>query len=72
MTLDAQVQNGLIVPLQTLPFAEGAILRIEAEEVVSQIPVKKQRIGGNLRGQLHIAPDFDELPSDLAKAFGVD
>lgn len=26
---------------------------------------------GALRGRIRIAPDFDELPDDLAKAFGM-
>ena len=30
----------------------------------------KQRQPGVLRGQIRIAPDFDELPSDIAEAFG--
>lgn len=72
MTLDAQVQNGLIVPLQSLPFAEGTKLRIEAEVVSPPAEEKKQRVGGTLRGQIWIAPDFDELPPDIAKAFGME
>lgn len=30
-----------------------------------------RRTPGALRGRISIAPDFDELPSDLAEAFGV-
>jgi antitoxin (DNA-binding transcriptional repressor) of toxin-antitoxin stability system len=26
---------------------------------------------GSLRGQIHIADDFDELPDDIADAFGM-
>lgn len=28
------------------------------------------RQGGQWRGRVHIAPDFDELPQDIAEAFG--
>jgi hypothetical protein len=71
MTLDAQVQNGMIVPLQSLPFAEGTKLRIEAEVVPSPAEDKKPRVGGEWRGKVWIAPDFDELPPDIAEAFGM-
>lgn len=30
----------------------------------------KKRKPGALRGKIKIAPDFDELPDDIAKAFG--
>jgi prevent-host-death family protein len=30
----------------------------------------RRRTPGGLRGQVHIAPDFDSLPSDLAEALG--
>ena len=31
-----------------------------------------QRLPGALAGRITIAPDFDELPSDLAQAFGME
>lgn len=31
----------------------------------------KKREPGALRGKIKIAPDFDELPTDIAEAFGV-
>jgi antitoxin (DNA-binding transcriptional repressor) of toxin-antitoxin stability system len=31
----------------------------------------RPREGGQLRGQIWIAPDFDELPEDIARAFGM-
>jgi prevent-host-death family protein len=30
------------------------------------------RQGGQWRGRVRIAPDFDELPSDIGEAFGLD
>jgi antitoxin (DNA-binding transcriptional repressor) of toxin-antitoxin stability system len=30
----------------------------------------RQRIPGALRGRIHIAKNFDELPADIAEAFG--
>ena len=32
---------------------------------------KIKRRPGALKGKIHIADDFDELPDDLAKSFGV-
>ncbi len=32
---------------------------------------ERKRIPGALRGLIRIAPDFDELPADIAEAFGV-
>ena len=32
----------------------------------------KARTPGALRGKIEIADDFDELPSDIAEAFGTD
>lgn len=34
--------------------------------------VRKARKPGALEGLIHIADDFDELPPDIAEAFGVD
>jgi prevent-host-death family protein len=33
---------------------------------------QKKRHPGGLRGKIKIADDFDELPSDIAEAFGMD
>ena len=40
------------------------IVRYETHETV--------REPGALKGKIKIAPDFDQLPSDIAKAFGVE
>ncbi|MBI3891768.1 MAG: type II toxin-antitoxin system prevent-host-death family antitoxin [Candidatus Wallbacteria bacterium] len=32
--------------------------------------IARTRVPGALRGQIHIAPDFDDLPDDLARALG--
>jgi hypothetical protein len=31
-----------------------------------------QRVGGQLKGKIWIADDFDELPPDIAEAFGIE
>ena len=35
-------------------------------------PVPRRREGGQLRGKIVIADDFDELPKDIAEAFGIE
>jgi prevent-host-death family protein len=53
------------------------IIVAKAGEPVAKIvaytaPPKKPRVPGSMKGQIWIAPDFDELPEEIAEAFGVD
>ena len=32
----------------------------------------RPRVGGQLKGKIWIADDFDELPPDIAQAFGIE
>jgi prevent-host-death family protein len=41
-------------------------------KIVAYETSSEPRKPGLLAGQIEIAPDFDELPPDLADAFGVD
>lgn len=43
-----------------------------AKIVAYSVPPKKPRRPGALKGKIWIAPDFDELPPEIAEAFGVD
>ncbi|TSE04363.1 MULTISPECIES: type II toxin-antitoxin system Phd/YefM family antitoxin [Aquimarina] len=36
--------------------------------LIEEQPIKK-RVGGQLRGQIHIADDFDDLSEDILEAF---
>ncbi len=36
------------------------------------VPGVKERRPGALRGKIWVAPDFDELPPEIAESFGVD
>ena len=40
-------------------------------KLVAYRPSKAPRKGGQWRGKVRIADDFDELPSDIAAAFGM-
>ncbi|WP_199791028.1 MULTISPECIES: hypothetical protein [unclassified Streptomyces] len=44
----------------------------DAAPEVRPLPAKANRSGhGALRGQIHTPDDFDELPDDIAEAFGM-
>ncbi len=70
MTFRGRIHNGVVVLDEPVPWAEGAAVRIELDstETNKNIP---QRVGGLWHGQVHIAPDFDELPEDIAAALGI-
>jgi len=69
MVIGGVVRNGVVVPDR--PLAEGTRVQIEVGETpASTAPQKRQ--GGWWRGQVRISPDFDELPEDIARAFGMD
>jgi len=69
MTFSGHVHNGVIVPDVPTQLPEGAEVRIELLPS-KEASASPRRRGGQWRGQVRIAEDFDELPSDLAEAFG--
>lgn len=53
---------------------EDVILSQNGCPMVRLVPIEpdnEPRRGGQWQGQVWIADDFDELPEDIAKAFGV-
>jgi prevent-host-death family protein len=53
---------------------EEVIIARAGKPVVRLVPVEEDpspRQGGQWKGQVWIAPDFDELPEDIARAFGM-
>jgi len=36
------------------------------------VPTQTKRVPGALAGKVRISPDFDELPADIAQAFGME
>ncbi|HWU10124.1 MAG TPA: type II toxin-antitoxin system prevent-host-death family antitoxin [Streptomyces sp.] len=60
--------------LQQVETGEEVVISRAGEPVAKVVPLhpKVRRTGrGSLRGQIHIADDFDELPDDIAEAFGM-
>ncbi len=53
---------------------EEIVIARNGKPVARLVPVAAQgsfaRLRGALRGQIHMADDFDELPDDIAEAFG--
>jgi hypothetical protein len=63
--------GGVVVPDRALGVPEPA--RVEIEVSAPDQPVAPQpRQGGWWHGQVQIAPDFNELPRDIAESFGMD
>lgn len=72
MVLYGHVRNGVVVLDTPHELPEGVPVKIElvAPAENPQPPEQNQRQGGQWQGQVVIASDFDELPDDLADAFG--
>lgn len=60
--------------LEQVATGEEVVISKAGEPVAKVTPLrpKVHRTGrGSLQGQIHIPDDFDELPDDLADAFGM-
>jgi prevent-host-death family protein len=60
--------------LQQVETGEEVVISRAGEPIAKVVPLhpKVRRTGrGSLRGQIHIPDDFDELPDDIAEAFGM-
>ena len=69
MVLSGHVHQGVVVLDEPAELPEGAAVRIEV--VGPPKPPSAPRRGGQWQGRVVISSDFDELPDDLAEAFGV-
>jgi prevent-host-death family protein len=53
---------------------EEIVIARNGQPVVRLVPVAKansfRAVRGSLRGRVHLAEDFDDLPDDIAGAFG--
>jgi prevent-host-death family protein len=53
---------------------EEVIIAKAGRPMVRLVPVRESdapRMGGQWKGKVHIADDFDELPEDIARAMGM-
>ena len=73
MVVQGVVHNGVVVPNEPLTVPEGTQVSIEIAipEIDEMDESFAPRQGGWLKGQVFIAPDFDELPDEIREAFGM-
>lgn len=54
---------------------EEVVIAKAGKPIVKLVPIvvdESPRQGGQWKGRVRIADDFDELPPDIAEAFGID
>ena len=72
MTLMGRVRNGVVVFDQPVQVPDGTVARVDLLTPDQTAAVQSQpRQGGQWKGQVVIAPDFDLLPDDIQEAFGM-
>ena len=73
MVVQGVVHNGIVIPNEPLAVPEGTQVTIAIESPSSDQTNASMppRQGGWLKGQVTIAPDFDELPDEIREAFGM-
>lgn len=73
MVLMGHIRNGMIVADEPVQLPEGAPVRIEliADSPICAAPKTAPRQGGQHAGQIWMAPDFDEWPTDIQEALGM-
>ncbi|WP_129263859.1 type II toxin-antitoxin system prevent-host-death family antitoxin [Streptomyces sp. M3] len=60
--------------LQQVETGEEVVISRAGEPIAKVVPLRykvNRTDYGALRGQIHIPDDFDELPDDIAEAFGM-
>jgi prevent-host-death family protein len=61
--------------LDRVTAGEEVIISRAGKPIAALVPyeaARRPRKPGRLRGKIHIADDFDELPPEIAEAFGID
>jgi len=71
MSIGGSIRDGVVIPDQPLGLPNGTRVQIETHCAETPPTVRPKRLGGQWRGQVHIADDFDGLPGDIAAAFGM-
>ncbi|MET7860302.1 type II toxin-antitoxin system prevent-host-death family antitoxin [Streptomyces sp. NPDC005318] len=60
--------------LEQVATGEEVVISKAGEPVAKVVPLRPEvrRTGrGSLKGRIHLAADFDELPDEIARAFGM-
>lgn len=69
-----QAKSQLSRLIEAVEGGEEVILARAGKPVAKLVPYQaneKRRVGGQWRGKVKIAADFDNLPKDVAAAFGM-
>ena len=72
MTAMGHVRNGVVVFDQPLQVPDGTVARVDlltANQIAAAPPQPRQ--GGQWKGRVAVAPDFDLLPDDIQEALGM-
>jgi prevent-host-death family protein len=70
-THDAKSQLSKL--LEKVERGEEVVIARAGKPVARLVPYRtsnEPRVGGQWKGRVRISPDFDELPPDIAEAFG--
>ena len=72
MTLMGHVRNGVVVFDQPVQVPDGTVARVELLTLnQNTVATPQLRQGGQWKGRVVIAPDFDVLPDDIQEALGM-
>lgn len=71
MTLTGRVRNGVVVFDKPLQVPDGTVARVDLLTSDQTMTPTQPRKGGQWKGQVVIASDFDILPDDIQEAFGM-
>jgi antitoxin (DNA-binding transcriptional repressor) of toxin-antitoxin stability system len=70
-----EARSHLIRPVRRATRGDEVIIARAGEAMVRLVPVRPDeapRRGGRWKRKVRVAPDFDVLPDDLARAFGME
>jgi hypothetical protein len=72
MALMGQVRNGMVVFDEPVQVPDGTVARVDLLTPSGSTAASPHpRQGGQWKGQVIIAPDFDILPDDIQEALGI-
>jgi hypothetical protein len=72
MILQGHIRNGVVILDEPPKLPEGTPVRVEAVETAKEDDQGgTRRQGGQYAGQIRMAPDFDQWPTDLQEALGM-
>jgi len=72
MTVMGHVRNGVVVFDEPLDVPDGTAARVDLFTLnPNESAPPRPREGGQWKGRVVIAPDFDLLPDDIQEAFGM-